>query len=152
MNNKAEIEISLKTIIGFVLVGILFFAFIGFFVKLWGIFLNNPTQATTNSFDNLVYELNTLEDGEEKTVPFYVQPKLYLKVMCDKKLERKVENDICICRQKEDCEDRLVREPIKNSKLVSLIADNQYIEYDEDIKVMNLRVYKLQNKIEIRAS
>jgi len=149
MNKKADVEISLKTLIGFVLVAIIFFAFVGFFVKMWGIFLNKPNQATINSFKNLVYEINELEDGDEKLVPFFIQEGLFLKSLCDRPDEKRVENDICICKRLEDCRKREIREPIKGVKKVSLENINRYIGYTENKEIINLKITRTSDEIKI---
>jgi len=147
MNKKADVEISLKTLIGFVLVSIIFFAFIGFFVKMWGIFLNKPEQATLNSFKNLMYEINELEENEEKTVPFYIQKKLYLRSACQLQEIQKeyVLNDLCICTK--DCKKRHIREALKEKVRIGIKREdgtnlNEGLTYDEDKKVRNLYIYR----------
>ncbi len=147
MFKKADVEISLKTLIGFILVSIIFFAFIGFFVKMWGIFLDKPNQATTNSFQNLVYEINDLKEGQEKIVPFYVQDGLFLKTLCDNPNEKRVENDICLCKRIEDCRTREMREPIKDVKKVTLENTDRYIGYTD--QVINLKITQTNNEIKI---
>ena len=106
MNKKADIEISLKTLIGFILVSIIFLAFIGFFMKLWGIFTDKPDEATINSFKNLVYEIKNIEDKEEKIVPYYVQKKFKLTTQNCQRTEQ-VKEDICVCNIG-DCRKKVV--------------------------------------------
>lgn len=138
MNKKADIEISLKTLIGFVLVGIILIAFIGFFMKMWGIFLNKPDQATINSFENLVYEINTLKEGEEKIIPFYIQKDLYLRVTCRKHMDdTEFGDDICICKSANDCYKRLERKFLEKEVIVKLI-----IGYESGKEVRNLKLVK----------
>lgn len=147
MNKKADIEISLKTLIGFILVAIIFFAFVGFFVKLWGVFLNKPNQATLNSFSNLMAEIESMKEYDEKTVPFFIQDGLYLYTNCEHTYNEyglkgeTVENDICICGK--TCYDkRHKREVITwltKGQKVDLTGDN-YITYNKDQKVRNIKI------------
>jgi len=106
--SKRSIEMSLKTIVGLVLLTIIFFAFIGFFMKLWGIFLVKPDEASLNSFENLMHEINTITQGQEKVVPYYIKNKLYLRSECAKGLsEDEYLDDLCICTA--NCDKRLIR-------------------------------------------
>lgn len=135
-HKKGAIEISLKTLIGFILVILIFFVTAEIFFRLWAIFLNEPNQATINSFKNLIYEINTLKEGEEKVVPFYIQKGLYLKTECHTSIhEPYVPNDLCICTK--NCKKRLVRERIALNK--DIIIKGGEISYEKK-EVKNLRI------------
>lgn len=108
MNKRADIEISVKTLIGFILVALIFFSFVGLFVKLWGIFLSNPNEPTINSFENLVYEIRTLEEGDQKIVPFYIQKGLKLTTDDCQQGNIQVKEDICICLIDGGCKKRVI--------------------------------------------
>ncbi|MFH2028842.1 MAG: hypothetical protein ABIJ08_06900 [Nanoarchaeota archaeon] len=143
MNRKADIEISLKTIIGFIIVSILFLAFIGFFVKMWGMFVDKPNQATTNSFKNLVYEINNLETGNNRLVPFFIQEGLYLRVTCQNTLnDPELGDDICICKSPNDCAKRQAREFTEKKVIVKFQSGIDFIGYDSNQKVKNIKLIR----------
>ena len=159
MNKKGDIEISLKTLIGFVLVAIILFAFVGLFMKMWGMFVNQPNEATLNSFDNLVYEINNLKDGEEKEVPYYIQEGLYLRTSCEihiyENKQGQVLNDICICKGDHPCEKRLKRQIISyltdETQIISILNDPEYgqIGFEKEKEVRNLKIIRDINGVKI---
>ncbi|MFH1641289.1 MAG: hypothetical protein ABIC04_00140 [Nanoarchaeota archaeon] len=150
MHKKANIEISTKTLIGFILVIFILLAFVGFFMKVWGIFADKPNQATLNSFKNLVIELNDIKEGETRIVPFYVEKDLYLKTKCERELNEyrlsgaEILNDICICTN-ECSKKRLARELvtwIKKDDTMKVMMAEPYITYDKDNEVRNLKIVR----------
>jgi len=160
-NSKKGIELSINQIIGFVLVAVVLVGFIGFSMKLWGIFLNKPNQATLNSFENLMHELNTLEEGEGKSkiIPFYIQKKLYLRTTCEtysgEYLGLEVLNDICICKGDHPCEKRLERDIItyikEASESIIILNDPMQgqIGYEKDKEVRNLKLTRDDEGVKI---
>ena len=143
MNKKGDIEISIKTLIGFVLVAIVLVAFVGFFIKLWGIFTSQPNEATLNSFKNLVYEINTLEEGKDKVVPFFIQDGLFLYTSCEAKYGKSILNDICICTA--NCEKKFSQEIItwiKDQSQQVTISGNSITYLDDKHKVRNLKLVR----------
>ena len=147
MNKKGQTEEPMKNLMGYVLVFIVLVAFIGFFFKLWGIFLNKPNQATLNSFDNLMHEINTLEADEEKIVPYFIQDGLYLYTDCEVSFNENgikgstVLNDVCIC-QKTCFDKRLQRNVVtwitEGSKQTATIEGRNYITHTD--KVANIKI------------
>ena len=147
--NKKAVGMTIRAVIGLVLVAIVLFAFVGFTMKLWNAFGNKPEEATINSFDNLVYELNTLEEGKEKIVPYYIQEGLYLYTQCEVSLDehglkgKEIFNDICICNA--NCKKRHGHEAITwvkkdGSQTVTISGPKNYIDYNSGKEVMNLKI------------
>ena len=127
MNKKGDLEISLKQIIGFILVAIIMTAFVGFAVKVWGIFTNKPAQATMNSFSNLLYEIDNLPPGESLEVPYYIQDDYYLRTECRlDKDDTEFADDICICKGHDgnDCygKSRVEREFTEDQRKVKIMG------------------------------
>ena len=147
MNKKAQEDLSIKQVIGFVLVALVLFAFVGFTMKLWNVFSNKPNEATINSFENLVHELNTLEEGKEKIVPYFIQDGYYLRTSCDKIDEKVVRNDVCICRDAKHCNRLEKRVPIIIVKDIVLLRDS--IGYDKEKEVINLKIVRTKGDVTI---
>jgi len=140
--NKKAVELSITQLIGFVIVAVIFLGTIGLVMKIVGIMAEKPDEATLNSFENLMHEINTIEDGQTKIVPYYIGEGLYLKSECEPSLNKdELGDDICIC--KKDCKKRIVRE-FQDSKLYVEIKGGSIVYENQ---VINLAIIRDSNKI-----
>ncbi|MBU0614662.1 MAG: hypothetical protein KJ601_01065 [Nanoarchaeota archaeon] len=118
--NKRAVELSITQLIGFVIVAVIFLGTIGLVMKIVGIMAEKPDEATLNSFENLVHELETIEDGQTKEVPYYIGESFYL--FDEKCSAMPVEEDICICSS-DNCKKVLQKHYFEKGRFIDVPAE-----------------------------
>jgi len=144
--NKKAIELSITQLIGFVIAVVIFLGTIGLVMKIVGIMSEKPDEASTNSFKNLMHEINTIEDGQKKVVPYYIQENLYLNYNCEiTPNQQPILDDLCLC--KTSCYKKRLQREFHKDKYKLKITSGKYITYDQGKDVKNLAIIRKSNDI-----
>jgi hypothetical protein len=139
--NKKAVELSITQLIGFVIVAVIFLGTIGLVMKIVGIMAEKPDEATINSFKNLMHEINTIEEGQIKVVPYYIAEGLYLRTECETNLILdRIGDDICIC--KDSCMKKRVTRLFHKNKIIIHLNSPGHITYDKTKEVNNVALIR----------
>jgi hypothetical protein len=79
-SKRADLHISLSTLIDIVLVTIALLVLFGIYKAVTGIFTENPDKETAsrNNYHNLITAFNEMKDGEKREMPLYISDKWFI--------------------------------------------------------------------------
>lgn len=157
-NKKADIDLSLKTIISLVIAAIFLFALFWLIYLIYSSFIPKPDIATQNTFDQILVPAVEKATGEEKFIPYYIQPDSVSKPAYElvSRIADKACCDKCLCIREEGKKGSFYK--IKKFKFnIQIDADKSKISgrnhvgpkpYDGNVR--NVKIWKEGNYVHIK--